>query len=80
MKSPNNIKGARTGLGYSQKEVAERLGMSVGSYYNRESGRIEFTKDEKEELKTMFELTDWEYIEYLYPWLVPVVLRLCEGQ
>lgn len=41
------IKGARVRLGYKQKEMAERLGISTTSYRKKESGVVRFTDDEK---------------------------------
>ena len=44
---PLEVKGARTRLGYTQSYMAERLGISVGSYQKKESGKIPFTKSQK---------------------------------
>lgn len=44
---PLEVKGARTRLGYTQSYMAERLGISVGSYQKKESGKIPFTESQK---------------------------------
>lgn len=49
----NKIKGYRTMLGLTQKEMAERLNISPQSYYNKENGNVSFKDSEKMEIKEM---------------------------
>lgn len=41
------IKGARVRLGYKQRDMAQRLGISTNSYQKKESGIVRFTDEEK---------------------------------
>ena len=59
---PLEIKGARTRLGYTQQEVADRLGMKFHSYQKKESGKIKFTEDEKIEVAKVLQL-DFEQLD-----------------
>jgi len=49
----NKIKGYRTMLGLTQKEMAERLNISPQSYYNKENGNVAFKDSEKMQIKEM---------------------------
>lgn len=69
---PLEIKGARTRLGYTQKYVAEQLGMSVYSYQKKESGQVKFTDEEKVGLTELLELTLEQFNDYLFDGKLPV--------
>lgn len=69
---PLEIKGARTRLGYTQKYVAEQLGMSVYSYQKKESGQVKFTDEEKVALTELLELTLEQFNDYLFDGKLPI--------
>lgn len=69
---PLEIKGARTRLGYTQKYVAEQLGMSVYSYQKKESGQVKFTDEEKVALTGLLELTLEQFNDYLFDGKLPI--------
>lgn len=45
MKYPR-LKGKRVELGYSQKDIAKAIGVSLSTYCNKEKGKGSFTIDE----------------------------------
>lgn len=47
MKSTDKVKGYRIMLGLTQKEVANKLNISISSYINKETGRTAFKDNEK---------------------------------
>lgn len=49
----NKIRGYRTMLGLTQKEMAERLNISAQSYFNKENGNVAFKDREKMQIKEM---------------------------
>ena len=63
---PLEIKGARTRLGYTQEQMAEKLDMSVYSYRKKESGEIKFTEKEKFALAKILELSLGQLNDYLF--------------
>lgn len=69
---PLEIKGARTRLGYTQRDVAEQLGMSLPSYRKKESGYIRFTDKEKADLAVLLMLSPEQINDYLYDGLLPI--------
>ena len=69
---PLEIKGARTKLGYTQKYVAEQLGMSVYSYQKKESGQVKFTDEEKAGLTELLELTLEQFNDFLFDGKLPI--------
>jgi DNA-binding XRE family transcriptional regulator len=42
----NNIRAERVRKGLTQKEMAKRLGLSVTSYNQKESGKVQFNLEE----------------------------------
>lgn len=50
------IKGERVKNGFTQKQVADKLGMSVQSYQKKESGRVRFSDKEKFKLAKILNL------------------------
>ena len=42
----NNIRAERVRKGLTQKEMAKKLGLSVTSYNQKESGKVQFNLDE----------------------------------
>ena len=53
MNLKNKIRGYRTMLGLTQKEMAERLNISAQSYFNKENGNVAFKDGEKMQIKEM---------------------------
>ena len=53
MNLKNKIRGYRTMLGLTQKEMAERLNISAQSYFNKENGNVAFKDTEKIQIKEM---------------------------
>lgn len=51
----NKVKGYRTMLGITQKELARKLNISIQSVSNKERGITSFTDKEKIVIKTMLE-------------------------
>lgn len=53
--SANKVKGYRAMLGITQKELADRLGVTIQSVSNKERGITAFTDNEKVVIKKMLE-------------------------
>ena len=51
------IKEYRTVKGYTQKEIAELLGIKQNTYSDKERGKTKFTIDEVKFIKELFEVT-----------------------
>ena len=66
------IRGARARLGYSQREMAERLGMSLSSYQCRESGAVEFTIDDIVKLAEVLGLNIGQINDFIFDGRLPV--------
>lgn len=69
---PLEIKGARTRLGYTQRYMAEKLGISVPSYQKKESGQVKFAEEEKIQVGEILQLTPIQFNEYLYDGKLPI--------
>lgn len=63
---PLEIKGARTRLGLTQQEVADKLEISIHTYQKKESGVIKFTEDEKPMLGEILGLSFEQLDSFLY--------------
>lgn len=53
MSSINKVKGYRNMLGLSQKDMADKLSISINAYRNKENGKVEFRDNEKIIIKEM---------------------------
>ncbi|ELY5748096.1 helix-turn-helix transcriptional regulator [Streptococcus uberis] len=53
MSNQNKVRGYRTMLGLTQKEMADELGISKQSYYNKENGIVSFRDSEKIQIKNL---------------------------
>lgn len=53
----SKLKGIRVERGYNQQRLAEAIGITLNTYYRKESGRAEFSRDEIEKLATVLCLT-----------------------
>ena len=60
------IKAARIRLGYTQKKIADKLGMSEQTYQKKESGHARFSDSEKIALGKELGLTFAQLNSYLY--------------
>lgn len=69
---PSKIKGVRAGFGYTQKYMAEQLGIEPDSYSKKERGLIRFTLPEKQKLIEILQLTPEQINELLCDGLVPL--------
>ena len=56
----NKLKGARAEKGYSQVEMAEKLGISTDSYNMKENGKSEFKLSE---IKAILDILDKEFTD-----------------
>lgn len=69
---PLEIKGARARLGFTQKDVADKLGISLASYQKKECGSVRFSDDEKVGLTKVLGLSADQMNEYLYDGKLPI--------
>lgn len=74
---PLEIKGARARLGYKQKQVAEKLGIAVSSYCNKENGITKFTDEEKFKLADVLGLTPAQLNAFLFDGKLPIGTNDC---
>ena len=65
------IKAARTRLGLSQKDVAQQIGMSPGSYQKRESGVVDFAPKEMVALANVLGLNINQVNDFLFDGELP---------
>jgi len=68
---PLEIKGARTRLGYTQKYMADHLGIAENSYHKKESGKVRFTDEEKIQLAHILELSLAQFNDFLFDGKLP---------
>ena len=68
----NEIKGARTRLGYTQDFMAKQLGISVYSYQKKESGKIPFTEKQKFGVAKILNLDLVQMKEFLFDNQLPI--------
>ena len=68
---PREIKGVRTRLGYTQQEVADRLGISVDTYRKKEK-KDKFTDPEKVILTKLFGLTAQQVNDFFFDGQLPI--------
>lgn len=66
------IKAQRTRLGYTQQEVAERMGMKLRTYQSKECGYSKFREDEKLALARVLELTIYQVNDFLFDGKLPI--------
>ena len=69
---PNEIRGARTRLGYTQRYTAERLGMSTSTYQTKESGVRPFTAHEIVSLAELLHLTMEQVNDFIFDGALPI--------
>ena len=68
----NEIKGARTRLGFTQEYMAQQLGISVYSYQKKESGKIPFTEKQKFGVAKLLELDLEQMNAFLFDNQLPI--------
>ena len=69
---PNEIRGARTRLGYTQRYMAGRLGMSTSTYQYKENGVRPFTTKEIVSLIDVLQLSSEQANDFLFDGKFPV--------
>lgn len=69
---PLEIKGARTRLGYKQRHMAEKLGMTLCTYCNKENGKSKFTDVEKVKIAELLGFTPEQMNEFLFDGVLPI--------
>lgn len=69
---PLEIKGARTRLGYKQRHMAEKLGMTLCTYNRKENGKSEFTDAEKVKVAELLGFTLEQMNDFLFDGLLPI--------
>lgn len=69
---PNEIRGARTRLGYTQRYTAGRLGMSTSTYQSKENGVRPFTAPEIVSLVSVLHLTMEQANDFIFDGALPV--------
>ena len=67
---PLEIKGARARLGFTQKYMAEKLGLTEVSYGRKERGEVEFTLDEVPEVASLLTLNNAQVNDFFLRWQV----------
>lgn len=60
------LKALRVKNGFTQKDIAEILGISETSYNKRENGSLEFTISEIKKLKNIFNLSNDDIIRIFF--------------
>lgn len=64
---PNRkLKARRTELALSQKDIAEKIGISIASYSRKENNHLPFTVKEVKEIKRALELSNEEAIDIFF--------------
>ena len=69
--SPFPLKKARERIGYSEEEVANKLGIPVSGYKDREKGRVPVTLVECAQLTKLFELSFDEFNDIFFRSALP---------
>lgn len=69
---PNEVKAARVRLGYTQRDVADRLGLTLCTYRVKESGKVNFKDTEKATLARVLELTPSQMNDFLFDGILPI--------
>ena len=62
----NKLKGARAEKGYSQKDMADKIGISTDSYHLKENGKTEFKLSE---VKKILDILDKEFTDIFLDWI-----------
>lgn len=69
---PMEIKGARARLGFTQRNMADKLNLSVATYNQKENGRVQFTDGEKVYIGEILGLSMEQINNFLYDGLLPL--------
>ena len=69
--TPREIKAARVRCGYTQKDVAEELGISCSSYSDKERGKTGFTDEEKTHISIMLRLSLHQFNDIFFEGKLP---------
>lgn len=60
------LKSLRALYGFTQKQLADKLGIGETSYTKRENGDLDFTIDEVKAIKEIFNLKDEDIIRIFF--------------
>lgn len=66
------VKAARVRAGYSQADLAEKLGIASATYTDKESGRHRFTDEQKVMLTEIFGWTPQQMNDFFYDGILPI--------
>ena len=69
---PLELKAERVRRGYTQKDVAEGIGMKLGTYNKKENGANEFSDLEKKQVSDFLRFTPYQLNHILYDDLLPI--------
>ena len=69
---PNKIKARRCLLGLTQRDAAERLGITASSYGCKEIGKYSFNDDENVKMKTILGFNHDEWNDLFYDGKLPL--------
>ena len=67
------VKAARVRMGYSQKQLADKVGITLASYRNKENGLSPFRDDEKIIMARELQLTLQQVNDYFFDGMLPSV-------
>lgn len=70
-RKPNEIKGARSRLGLTQKYMADGLGLSEAHYGKKERGEVEFTRAEVPKVAELLGLNWTQVNDYFFDGKLP---------
>ena len=68
----DELKAERNRLRYKQRQMAEKLGISLAAYNSKENGKSSFTDDEKKTISQMLHFTPYQMNKILYDGLLPI--------
>ena len=68
----NKIRAMRKGYGFTQKYMAENLGMSVSTYQNKEKGRVRFSDREKVSMAHILQLSADQVNDIFFDGKLPI--------
>ena len=68
----NKIRAMRKGYGFTQKYMAENLGMSVSTYQNKEKGRVRFSDKEKVSMARILQLAADQVNDIFFDGKLPI--------
>ena len=70
----NLLKAARISVGFTQREMAEKLKISTTSFYQKEHNHNKFTLNEKVKIARAYNLTFTQMNDLLFDGILPMEL------